>query len=332
MKKTDVTLLIADETPLSNITYFAGVPLTHVALCITKEGKKLYISPLDAGKKFNIPSQILVTPLLNILKPLKPKTFGIDFEQTSVRRMGKLKGTFPRAKFIDVGPELENKRKIKRQDELDILSEAARIANRAYTKMLSTFDYKTEADVKAFLEYEMAKHGAAPAFPTIVASGYHAATPHHTTQNVKLNKGLCVIDFGANYKGYCSDCTRTIAIGTPTTEQKKVYSIVRKAQEAALYRVKPGVKCSVLDAVTRKSLGLWNKHFIHSLGHGIGLDVHELPNVSAKSKDILQKNMVITIEPGAYQSPIGVRIEDTVVVQDKPKVLTNLTKELVVVK
>jgi len=92
------------------------------------------------------------------------------------------------------------------------------------------------------------------------------------------------------------------------------------------------VKCSVLDAVTRKSLGLWNKHFIHSLGHGIGLDVHELPNVSAKSKDILQKNMVITIEPGAYQSPIGVRIEDTVVVQDKPKVLTNLTKELVVVK
>src|SRR3989338_9536391 len=96
MKKTDVTLLIADETPLSNITYFACVPLTHVALCITKEGKKLYISPLDAGKKFNIPSQILVTPLLNILKPLKPKTFGIDFEQTSVRRMGKLKGTFRR--------------------------------------------------------------------------------------------------------------------------------------------------------------------------------------------------------------------------------------------
>lgn len=329
---TDIVVLAAGEHPISNITYLTGIPLTNAAVCITKKGPFLYLSPLDAGKKVRIPSQVLTRPFTEILKQLKPRTVGIDFEYTPVVRMNKLKKTFPRARFVDINSIFEKLRTIKRKDELALLTEAARIANHAYSKMLSTFDYRTESDVKAALEYEMAKHGATPAFPTIVASGKHAATPHHTSQNTKLNKGLCIIDFGANYKGYCSDCTRTISIGTPTAEQKKVYNLVRAAQDAALQCAVSGTKCSELDKIARKALGIWQKYFIHSLGHGIGIDVHEAPHVSQKSTDILQKNMVITIEPGVYRSPLGVRIEDMVVVQDKSKVLTGLSKEIIVVK
>ena|SRR3989344_5167761 len=330
---TDLILLAAGERASSNITYLTGAQLTHAGVCITKAGARLYVSPLDYGKKSKIPITVQKKPLLDTLKKYHSKRIGLEFNATSIVQIKNLKKAFPRAKFIDIGPTLEKIRAIKTTDELELMAKAAQIANQSYKKIIDHFDYRTESDIKAALEYEMAKRGASPAFPTIVASGSNASIPHHATSSAKLNNGLCIIDFGANYHGYCSDCTRTVSIGTPTRIQKKLYATVLNAQLSAITQVTPEKNCADIDKTARTALGKLNKYFIHSLGHGIGIDVHETPNISAKSKDILKENSVITIEPGIYiPRKLGIRIEDTLVVGNKPNILTNLAKELFVVK
>ncbi len=331
-RKVDHALLISGETTNPHLLYLTQLPkLTHAALLIPKKGKpSLFVSPLDyerVKKTRSVKVILLRTPLLKHLKNYKLKTLGLDFNHT-YSSIKKIKKEFP--KISDISPLIQTLREVKTPEEIKFMAKAASIANAAFKKIATKFHSKTEAEVAAALEYEMAKNGASPAFPTIVASGKNAATPHHATTTKPLQKGFCVIDFGANYNGYCSDCTRTIYIGKQSAKEKEIYTLVLNAQQQALNAVKPGMSCQKLDAIARNQLKMYKKYFIHALGHGIGVEVHENPTVSQKSKGKLKQNMVITIEPGIYiPNKFGIRIEDTVVVGDKPHVLTSISKELV---
>lgn len=170
-------------------------------------------------------------------------------------------------------------------------------------------------------------------FPPIIACAANAAEPHHQTNLTKLTRGFCVIDLGLKIDGYCSDLSRTIFIGEPSSEEKEIYELVKTAQADSVNHVKSGIKASEIDLVCRQILGKWQKNFIHGLGHGVGTAVHEWPSISTTSQAILEANMIITIEPGVYISgEFGIRIEDDVLVTENgSEVLNRTSKELIIV-
>jgi Xaa-Pro aminopeptidase len=174
--------------------------------------------------------------------------------------------------------------------------------------------------VAAEIEYAMRKLGSSgTAFETIVASGASSAFPHGGCSDKEIREGdLVVVDVGATYKFYRSDMTRTFVVGKPSEKQKKLYQIVKAAQETALGKVMPGAKASNVDVAARKIIADagYGAYFVHGLGHGVGLEVHEPPILSPDSKDVLAVGNVVTVEPGIYLVGYGgIRIEDTVFVQ-----------------
>jgi Xaa-Pro aminopeptidase len=193
-----------------------------------------------------------------------------------------------------------------------------------------------EREVALGLEFAMKNAGADDkSFDFIVASGPRGALPHGKASDKKIQVGeLVTLDFGAVYRGYHSDETVTVAVGTPDSRQKEIYSIVRDAHDKALEAVKPGISLKDLDGIARRYIegkGYGN-YFGHGLGHGVGLEVHEKPTVSFRSEQTAGEGMVFTIEPGIYIPDWGgVRIEDTVVVtQDGCRLLTSVPKELMI--
>jgi Xaa-Pro aminopeptidase len=174
------------------------------------------------------------------------------------------------------------------------------------------------------------------AFPTVIAGGKRSALPHGRASQTPIPKrGFVVCDFGVILSGYCSDMTRTLHMGRPTAEARRVYEAVRDAQQAGLEAVKPGKTVGEVDSSARKLLynkGL-EKIFTHSTGHGLGLEIHEAPRVAAGQQEVLRPGMVITVEPGVYlPGKWGVRIEDTVVVTETGcDILTKCSKDLLVV-
>lgn len=177
---------------------------------------------------------------------------------------------------------------------------------------------QAEKEVAANIKSSLKAHRARPAFRIIVASGKRSAKPHGFATNKKIKKGeLVVVDFGAVYNGYCSDITRTFFVGKPTAKQRKVYNIVKKAQEKAIRAVKAGREGREVDEAARayiKQKG-FGKYFIHNTGHGIGGKVHEAPKLSKDNRNRLRVGQVVTIEPGIYiKGWGGVRIEDMVLV------------------
>jgi Xaa-Pro aminopeptidase len=185
-----------------------------------------------------------------------------------------------------------------------------------------------EYEVAAIIEYAMRKRGAGPtAFETIVASGACSAFPHGGCSGREIRKGdLVVVDIGATYNYYCSDMTRTIVAGTPSAKQQKIYDTVKAAQQKAFEATKAGVVVGDLDAVARRLITDtgYGANFVHRLGHGVGLEVHEPPSIGPNCKDKLGAGFVVTDEPGIYIADFGgVRIEDTVLVGlDKAEKLT----------
>ena len=153
--------------------------------------------------------------------------------------------------------------------------------------------------------------------------------PHYKKNNKKLKKGFCVIDFGVKYNGYCSDMTRTIFIGRPSKKDINFYNMVLKSQTRAIKRLKPGVCCKTIAKEARKHLGKHQKKMIHSIGHGLGKKIHEKPYIRIKSNEKLDKGMMFTIEPGIYLKNYGIRIEDTIILKNKPIILTKSEKRLI---
>lgn len=231
---------------------------------------------------------------------------------------------------------VESLRQIKEPDEIDRIAQAAAIADKGFEHILGFMrPGVTEAEIALELEFVMRRAGSEEMpFPLIVAAGANGARPHAIPGDRELATGdLVVLDFGARVGGYCSDMTRTVAIGEISKEQRRLYDAVLEANEAALAAVRSGIPCVEVDLAAREILerhGL-GAAFTHGVGHGVGLDVHEMPTVGPRSTESVRENSVITIEPGVYvEGTAGVRIEDLVVVESPGhRRLTNAPKELI---
>ena len=213
-------------------------------------------------------------------------------------------------------------RRNKDKDELKIIAEAEEIASRAFLYMLERMHPgQTEREIALELEMYMKQQGASRlSFETIAASGVRGAMPHGVASDKTVEKGeLLTLDFGCVYKGYCSDMTRTVVFGSPDAKQREIYDIVLKAQTAALDGIYKGISCSAADLLAReiiKDAG-YEKNFGHALGHSVGIEIHEKPVFSPKSKDTLEEGNVLSVEPGIYiEGWGGVRIEDLIAVID----------------
>lgn len=264
---------------------------------------------------------------------------GFDDATLPVRSFERLREALgARVELVAAGGLVEELRAIKDPGEIEKVRAAALLADAALSSVLARgLVGRTEREVALDLEFEQRRLGAeAVSFPPIVASGAHGALPHAVPRDVAIPAGtLVVIDWGCRLDGYCSDCTRTFATGELDPRDREVYDLVLEAQVAALAAVRPGPTGREVDAVARKIIAAagHDEHFGHGLGHGVGLEVHEGPRLSATSDAALAAGQVVTIEPGVYiPGTVGVRIEDLVVVrEDGGEVLSTLTKDLQVV-
>lgn len=239
-------------------------------------------------------------------------------------------------KYVHAGDVIGELRQCKSSIEAEKMRKASQIADKALGNILNKIKQGLrETDVRDMLEKEMKALGAAAeSFPTIIGSGPNSALPHHNTSDRILKEGdSVVIDFGCIADSYCSDTTRTIVIGHASEKYKKVYEILKQAQKLAIDKVKPGVKACEVDYAARKHIADngYGEYFVHRTGHGIGLEVHEMPYITESSQVILKPGMVFSIEPGIYlEGEFGIRIEDLVMVtEDGVEVLNHFTKELV---
>lgn len=238
--------------------------------------------------------------------------------------------------FAPLGGLFTEIRSYKTEDEVESISAAQRIAEGAFEHIIKTITYDmTEVEVAAELEYYMKKNGSdKPSFDTISVSGTASSRPHGVPRKVKLEKGFLTMDYGAMVNGYHSDMTRTIVIGKADADMKKLYNTVLEAQLAALDFAAEGIRNFDVDKVARDIIygAGYEGCFGHGLGHGVGLEIHEAPNVSLKSGDlILKPGQIITVEPGIYiEGKYGCRIEDMLYITEGGKRnLTNCPKELI---
>ena len=268
-----------------------------------------------------------------IAKQKKIKRIGIENRFMNVAEFERLNDGFG-AEFIGIGDTVSKMREIKTEREILCIREAQEITDLAFEHILKVLDPKmTECDVAIELEYFMRRNGASDkSFDTIAISGEKSSMPHGVPAPVKLQKGFLTMDFGCVIDGYHSDMTRTVSIGKASHEMKKIYETVLLAQKSALEILKAGVKCCDADKAARDIIYKdYRGCFGHSLGHSVGLEIHETPCLSPRWENELVCGNVITVEPGIYIPKFGgVRIEDLVVIRDGGiENLTHSPKELV---
>src|SRR6266852_5023034 len=245
----------------------------------------------------------------------------------------------PAFRLREAPPLVERSRMLKDAEEIDSIRAAVLLGASLFERALATIRPGTkETEVAAELEYAARRAGAQEmSFPTIIAAGQRSALPHGRASEKRIPaEGFVVCDFGVILAGYCSDMTRTVYVGRRTQEARRVYEAVRDAQQAAVNKVRPGIRVGEVDRTARKILrksGL-GPHFTHSTGHGVGLEVHEAPRLAAGQTEMLRPGMVITIEPGVYiPGKWGVRIEDMVLVTEhRCEVLTPTSKDFIAVE
>ncbi len=228
-------------------------------------------------------------------------------------------------------------RAIKDKDEIEAIKRAQSITDKAFSYILEKIKIgKTEREIELDLEFFARKNASeGVAFDFIVVSGENSSLPHGVPTDKKLQAGdFVTMDFGARWGGYCSDMTRTVAISYVNEEQKRVYNTVLQSQNLALAQIKAGAVCKEIDAVARDYINKeYNGAFGHGLGHSLGIDIHESPAFNTRDNTVLKSNMVLTVEPGIYlENKFGVRIEDTVIVNDTGyENITKSPKELIIV-
>lgn len=262
---------------------------------------------------------------------------GFDGNAVNFSQFQHLKKLLPKVKFLPKVDCIERIAIVKDADEISKIKCAVAITDAVFTELLSLVRPGiSELDLAAEISYRQRKHGAeGDAFETIVASGERSALPHGRASSKKLQNGdLVTFDFGCVYEGYHSDMTRTVIVGKPKFEAKKIYTIVLDAQRKAVDAAASGMRATDLDAIARQYIKKhgYDKFYKHSLGHGIGLQIHEPPRISVLSKAMLESGNVITIEPGIYLPNFGgVRIEDDVVITNGHcEVLNRSSKELII--
>lgn len=273
--------------------------------------------------------------VLDYIKSKKIRTLAVPLERVTLPAMQALKKK--KFKLADSAPALRRAMSVKSAEELALIQKACSVAETAYHELLGLLkEGMTENETAGLLEYLMRKHGAEDrSFETIAAFGKNSSVPHHAANETKLVKGMPVLlDFGCKIGGYCSDMTRTLLFGdNKDGEFKKIYEKVYAAHVIAAENIREGMTGSQADALARDSLkecGL-DKFFTHSLGHGIGVNIHEDPRLSSSSREVLEKNMVFSIEPGVYfEGKFGIRIEDSVFLDEKVKSFMKTDKRLLV--
>ena len=264
---------------------------------------------------------------------------GFDDARTTVRRRATLGELAPPSvELVAVAGLVERLRAVKDEHEITAIAAAATLIDELFGWLFAQrLDGRSERELALTLEHEMRLRGAsAPSFGSIVAGGAHAALPHAQPGDAPIERGsLVTFDIGALLDGYCSDCTRTVAVGDPGEHAREVYAIVLAAQRAGLDAIAPGVRGREADAAARAVIeeAGYGENFGHGLGHGVGLEIHEAPRLARTGgEEPLRAGNVVTVEPGIYlPGELGVRIEDLVVVrQDGAQILSSFTKELLV--
>jgi len=239
---------------------------------------------------------------------------------------------------VPFGKKIEELRMVKDAEELELLATACRLSSQALADVLPEIrPGLSERTLASLLDYRMSQLGAdRPAFDTIVASGPNGAIPHHAPTDRPLRRGdLVTMDFGALYRGYHADMTRTVAVGEPAGWQRDVYELVAEAQRTGIDAVEPGAEAGAVDAAAREVIEAAGhaEHFQHGLGHGVGLEIHEAPMLGYGRTGKLTDRVPVTVEPGVYlPGKGGVRIEDVLVVTagGGARILTSTTRELLV--
>ncbi len=333
-KKLDLCFLAFPDPALA---YFTQTQLSSGTLLITQKSCNLFLSRLDQKPRrhgwriFQSSLPWNKSLLKTGIKAGKVRTIGVNYEQLTLSLSRKLKKIFPRARLADVSAEISLLRSQKSPEEVAKISRACALTDLAFSALVNKMrrvPLNTEKEVALFLEEEIRKRGGDIAFPTIVASGKNSAVPHHITSSQKLKRGFLLLDFGARHQNYCADISRVLFFGKPTAKELGVYNLLLKAQLNALAKIAEKVPFSLLDKEVRKNLGRFSSHFIHRLGHGVGIEVHEAPRFDEQK---IQKGQVFTIEPGIYfPRKFGLRIEDTILFDGKVRVLTKSKKELCV--
>jgi len=324
-------------------TSFGAVILTH--------SKKVYITDnrYEYFLKQNLAGWTIVTTNGNQLfqaiakecLAMDAKTIGYEDDTILKSQYDVLQSELQDGiKLVPSSQFIKQTRATKNAEMIEYIAEAQRISEKTLSKIIPTIKSGvTEREISARIDYEMILAGAtSPSFDTIVAFGENSAKPHHHPSYKEYEKGdIILIDMGAKYNGYCSDMTRTFCLSECANKELiTIHGIVVEAQKYALKNIKPGMQCCEVDAMCREYIRSngYEKEFSHSTGHGVGINIHEYPAVSANSQEILQEGMVITIEPGIYVKGLGgVRMEDIVVLtQTGIRNLTSFSKNFYTTK
>ncbi|QDA31490.1 aminopeptidase P family protein [Thermococcus indicus] len=328
-------------TGKENLFYFTGsFPVLGGYLVVTPDDALFIVPELEyeeTRETSRVPVEKFKTgkELYERLSSFKLRKLGIE-GRTSFSTIQTLKEKVGAADFVPVDDVVKELRIIKTPEEIEVIKAACGIADMAMMAALEEIsEGKREREIAAKMEYVMKMNGAEkPAFDTIIASGWRAALPHGLASDKRIEKGdLVVIDEGALYRHYHSDTTRTIVVGSPNEKQKDIYYAVLEAQRKGVEAARPGMTAKELDTIVRdviKEYG-YGDYFIHSTGHGVGLEIHEWPRVSQFDETELKPGMVITIEPGIYLPKFGgVRIEDTILITENgAERLTRTERELI---
>ena len=323
-KNIDALLIVND----SNICYLTQFPACESWLLVTKS-KAFYITDsryiLEArqglkGVTVKLYSHIPCATLYELCKQYKIRRLGFDEKHTSFALWKKLKEFCPRnCKLVPATGLVESLREVKDEVEIVKIKDCLRVHFKAIDFMKKVVKPGlNERQVALKLERFVKSYGAEFSFPPIIASGPNSCHPHArvTDRVIRNNEGV-LLDFGIDLGGYKSDLTRNFFLGRIAPRVKQVFDALTLAQREAIRLIKPGINCSQVDAQARKVLRRFGlaKYFGHSLGHGVGLDIHENPRLSSQSSSILETGMIITVEPGVYiPNQFGIRIEDMVLV------------------
>lgn len=336
-------VLVHTPANMRNISGFTGEGLVYVSkedawiltdsrytIAAAKESRGFEV--LEYKKNMQ---QYLVEKIVKEHPELVEKTFRIGFEDAvmTVETYRTLEAMFEKMnlkqwELVPLHKKLDKMRRIKTPEEIESIKKAEKIGDEAFTKVTDwlTKCYRektsvTEKQVAAHIEFYMRDAGAeGTSFDTIAASGIHSSMPHAVPTDKVLEEGdFLTMDFGCLVNGYCSDMTRTIVYGRADEKQKEIYDVVLQAQMTALQAIKPGMTGKEVDAIARdviKEAG-YGDCFGHSLGHSVGLEIHETPCFSPREESVIEPGMVITVEPGIYVEGFGgVRIEDVVVITE----------------
>lgn len=337
--------MVTNPINILYLTGFKGVsPTEREAILVFNPKPTLITAMLYLNEANFVKSKHLSTKVVrernqlnSTITKLLSKANNVGFEEKNLTysEFKEFKKNLKGKKLIPAKNLVEDMRLVKTEDEIQFIEKAQTISKKAFQQILKTLKVgQTEEEIAGRLKQIIIGFGAdGLAFDSIVASGHHANTPHHVNGKRKIKKGeVLLFDFGAKHKNYCADLSRTIFIGKAKDEQKNVYMHVATAQENAIKNITANLKASDVynhanNVFKEKKL---EKYFLHGLGHGIGLEVHEPPYLRKTTDQTLEENMVFSVEPGLYFPWGGVRIEDLVTIKNgKARVLGKEQKEII---